>query len=84
MSDPAKYRSKDELENYKDQDPIEHVRAVLLTNGWATEAELESIEETIKEQVNESVKFAEESPYPDTDEVYKDVYVDANYPYIIE
>lgn len=84
MSDPAKYRTKEELESYKEQDPIEHVRTVLLTQKWATEAELDAIEEKIKEQVNECVTFAETSPYPDPEEVYKDVYADENYPYIVE
>lgn len=84
MSDPAKYRTKEELENYKNQDPIEHVKSVLLENGWATEAELDEIENKIKETVNECVTFAEESPFPSVDEVYKDVYAEANYPYIID
>ena len=84
MSDPAKYRSKDELESYKNLDPIDHVRAVILDNKWASEEDLEKIELKIKDVVNESVTFAEESPYPSTDEVYKDVYAEADYPYIIE
>jgi pyruvate dehydrogenase E1 component alpha subunit len=84
MSDPAKYRSKDELESYKNLDPIDHVRAVILDNKWASEEDLEKIELEIKDVVNECVTFAEESPYPSTDEVYKDVYAEADYPYIIE
>lgn len=84
MSDPAKYRTKEELESYKDLDPIEHVRGVILENNWASEDDLEKIELKIKDVVNECVTFAEESPYPSTDEVYKDVYADADYPYIIE
>lgn len=84
MSDPAKYRSKDELESYKNLDPIDHVRAVILDNKWASEEDLEKIELKIKDVVNECVTFAEESPYPSTDEVYKDVYAEEDYPYIIE
>jgi pyruvate dehydrogenase E1 component alpha subunit len=84
MSDPAKYRSKDELESYKDLDPIDHVRSVILENKWASEDELEKIELKIKDVVNDCVTFAEESPYPSADEVYKDVYADADYPYIID
>lgn len=84
MSDPAKYRSKDELESYKNLDPIDHVRGVILDNKWASEEDLEKIELKIKDVVNECVTFAEESPYPSTDEVYKDVYAEADYPYIIE
>jgi pyruvate dehydrogenase E1 component alpha subunit len=84
MSDPAKYRTKEELESYKDLDPIDHVRLVILENKWASEEDLEKIELKIKDIVNECVTFAEESPYPSADEVYKDVYADADYPYIIE
>jgi pyruvate dehydrogenase E1 component alpha subunit len=84
MSDPAKYRTKEELESYKNQDPIEHVKEILIKNGWATESDLEKIEANVKEIINECVKFAEESPYPSIDEVYKDVYAEADYPYIIE
>jgi len=84
MSDPAKYRSKEELEEYKNQDPIEHVRGIVLKNKWATEADLDIIESKIKDIVLASVAFAEESPYPSVDEVYKDVYAESDYPYIIE
>ena len=83
MSDPAKYRTKEELENYRHQDPIEQIAKVLLDNKFATEADLEAIEAKIKQQVLESVDFAEESPYPTADEVYKDVYME-EYPFIIE
>lgn len=84
MSDPAKYRTKEELEEYKAKDPIEQVRAVILASKFATEAELEAIDKKIKEEVEASVKFAEESPYPSADEAFKDVYVQADYPYINE
>jgi pyruvate dehydrogenase E1 component alpha subunit len=84
MSDPAKYRTKEELESYKAQDPIEQVRATILKNKYATEAELEEIDEKIKAEVLASVKFAEESPYPDASEAYKDVYAQEDYPYIVE
>jgi pyruvate dehydrogenase E1 component alpha subunit len=84
MSDPAKYRTKEELEEYKAKDPIEQVRAVLLSNKYATEAELEAIDKNIKEEVEASVKFAEESPYPSPEEAFKDVYVQEDYPYINE
>ncbi|MFD2786866.1 pyruvate dehydrogenase (acetyl-transferring) E1 component subunit alpha [Hymenobacter rubripertinctus] len=82
MSDPAKYRTKDELEDYRSRDTIESVRHTILTNSMATEAELEAIDERIKAQVTESVEFAENSPYPTADELYKDVYVQQDYPYI--
>ena len=84
MSDPAKYRTKEELEDYKHRDPIEYVRHVLLDNAYATDTDLEAIDDKIKEQVNESVQFAEDSPFPPADEVYKDIYHQADYPFIIE
>jgi pyruvate dehydrogenase E1 component alpha subunit len=82
MSDPAKYRTKEELEDYRLRDAIEGVRHTILTKNMATEADLEAIDETIKAKVNEAVEFAETSPYPTPDELYKDVYVQADYPYI--
>ena len=82
MSDPAKYRTKEELEDYRNRDAIEGVRHTLLSNNMATEADLEAIDEAIKARVNEAVEFAETSPYPTPDELYKDVYVQADYPYI--
>ncbi len=84
MSDPAKYRTKEELEDYKGQDPIEQVRATIFANKYATEAELEKIDKEIKVIVEAAVKFAEESPYPEASEAYSDVYVEPNYPFIIE
>lgn len=84
MSDPQKYRTKEELEQYKEQDPIEDVRNTILTQNLATEDELNAIDEKVKEVVAESVRFAEESPYPPADEVYKDIYVEENYPFIVE
>jgi pyruvate dehydrogenase E1 component alpha subunit len=84
MSDPAKYRTKDEVEEYKQKDPIEQVRHVLLTKKYATEKDIEKIENKIKEQVAECVKFAEESAYPDPSEAFKDVYAQEDYPYIMD
>jgi pyruvate dehydrogenase E1 component alpha subunit len=82
MSDPAKYRTKDELEDYRTRDAIESVRHTILTNNMATEDDLTAIDEKIKGQVQQSVDFAETSPYPTADELYKDVYVQQDYPYI--
>lgn len=84
MSDPAKYRSKDEVEAYKAVDPIEQVKNTLIENGFATESDIEAINERINEVVEDSVRFAEESPYPDPSELFKDVYVQEDYPYITD
>jgi len=84
VSDPQKYRSKEEVEEYKDQDPIIKVANTILDNGFATQMELDSINERVNAIVDESVKFAEESPWPDDSEVLKDVYIDQNYPFIVD
>ena len=84
MSDPAKYRTKEEVESYKNQDPLEQVKATILERKYATEEELKAIDVAIKSRVMDSVKFAEESPFPDPSEAYKDVYVDDSYPYIYD
>ena len=84
VSDPQKYRTKDEVEEYKNQDPITKVSKTILDNNFATEAELKAIDDKITLIVDASVKFAEESPWPDDSEVYKDVYIDQNYPFIVD
>ena len=84
ISDPQKYRSKEEVDEYKEQDPIQRVLKTILENGLATQAEIEAIDSKIANLVEASVKFAEESPLPDDSEVYKDVYIDANYPFIVD
>ncbi len=84
MSDPAKYRSKEEVEEYKQRDPIEVVKTTILANKMATEKDLEAIGQKVNAQVEESVKFAEDSNYPDPSEAFKDVYVQTDYPYILD
>jgi pyruvate dehydrogenase E1 component alpha subunit len=84
VSDPQKYRTKDEVEEYKDQDPIIKVRKTILENNFASEATLQEIDEKINSIVEASVKFAEDSPWPDDSEVLKDVYIDQNYPFIVD
>lgn len=82
LSDPAKYRTKEEVEEYKERDPIDDVQRTLLTKKWATEADLEKIQEEIHAEVEDAVKFADESPYPDDSELYKDIYAEEDYPFI--
>jgi pyruvate dehydrogenase E1 component alpha subunit len=84
MSDAQTYRTKEEVKEYQQQDPIGKVLDTLQKNGWIHDAAIEAMEEKIKAMVDESVKFAEDSPYPEPEELYKDVYFDGNYPYIIE
>ncbi len=84
MSDPAKYRTKEELEEYKQRDPIEVVKRTILKKKIATEQELEAIDQRVIGQVDESVKFAEESKFPDASEALKDIYAQQDYPYITD
>lgn len=84
MSDPQKYRSKDEVEEYKQRDPIEVTRKKILDKKFATEAELDAIDQKIVAQVEESVKFAEESSYPDASDALKHIYVQDDYPFITD
>lgn len=84
MSDPAKYRTKEEVESYKAKDPVEMVKQSLIDFGFAKEPDIEVINKRVNDIVDDSVKFAEESPYPDPSELYKDVYMQEDYPYIIE
>jgi pyruvate dehydrogenase E1 component alpha subunit len=84
MSDPQKYRSKDEVEEYKERDPIEVSKKKLLEVFSVNETEIEAINERVRLEVEESVTFAEESAWPADDELLKDVYTDANYPFIMD
>jgi pyruvate dehydrogenase E1 component alpha subunit len=84
MSDPAKYRTKEEVEHYKSIDPIEQVKAVLLKKKYATEADIEAIDTKIEAQVKASVEFAENSPWPSDAELYTDVYMQTDYPFIMD
>lgn len=82
ISDPSKYRTKEEVESYKSQDPILEVVRGIKENNFATDEELAAIDKKYEDIVEKAVKFADESPFPDESEVYKDVYVDQNYPFI--
>ena len=75
MSDPAKYRTREEVQKMRDEkDAIEHVRDLLLQGGHATDEDLKAIDRDIKASVNESAEFAKESPEPDPSELWTDIY----------
>ncbi|MCL6524566.1 MAG: pyruvate dehydrogenase (acetyl-transferring) E1 component subunit alpha [Thermoflavifilum sp.] len=84
MSDPAKYRTKEEVEEYKKRDPLTKVLHVIQENHWASAEEIEAIEEKVKQEIEEAVEFAEQSPWPDEAELYHDVYVQPDYPFIVD
>ena len=82
MSDPQKYRTKEEVEIYKEKDPIEIARLKLVEFFNVEDTEIEEINERVRLEVEESVQFAEESPWPSDDELYKDVYIQKDYPFL--
>lgn len=74
MSDPAKYRTRDEVTKTRsERDPIDWARAIILENKWADEAELKAIDKEIKEIVKDAADFSLESPEPHPDELWTDV-----------
>ena len=75
MSDPAKYRTREEVQKMREErDPIEQIRAMLLTGSHASEDDLKKIDKEIKDIVNESAEFAKTSPEPALDELWTDIY----------
>ncbi len=75
MSDPAKYRTREEVQKVREQsDPIEHVRELLLSGKHATEDDLKAIDKEIKEVVNQAAEFSKESPEPSVEELWTDIY----------
>jgi pyruvate dehydrogenase E1 component alpha subunit len=84
MSDPQKYRTKEEVEAYKKLDPIENVEETLLKKKYATQAEIDAINEKIDKEIEECVEFAENSPFPEDSELYKDIYTQQDYPFLTE
>ncbi|PZM11275.1 pyruvate dehydrogenase (acetyl-transferring) E1 component subunit alpha [Rhizobium tubonense] len=74
MSDPAKYRSKDEVQKMRSEsDPIEQVRQRLLEKGWATEEDLKAFDKDVRDIVADSADFAQAEPEPDASELYTDI-----------
>ncbi len=84
MSDPQKYRTKEELEAYKMKDPIEYVEQVLRKDFSVKDDEINAIVDWVSHEVEDSVQFVENSPWPDDDELLKDVYVQEDYPFITD
>jgi len=78
MSDPAKYRTREEVDEVrKTRDPIDHLREALEARKLASDAELKAIDADVKEIVAAAVEFARQSPEPDPAELYTDVYIEA-------
>ena len=79
MSDAQKYRTKEEVEEYRKIDPITQVKEIILNNKYATEKQLDEIEAKVK-AVADCEKFAESSPFPDKSVMYDAVYEQDDYP----
>src|SRR5438132_11143047 len=75
-SDPASYRTKDELEKYRLDDPITRLRAQLTREGKLTNEQFDQLDKRAKETVMAAVKFAEESPDPPLEKLYDYTYAD--------
>lgn len=82
VSDPGKYRTREELEEYRNIDPIEQCKKSILSHKHASEKDLEAIEEKVVKTVEEAVEFASDSPEPDQKELFTDVYQQEDYPFI--
>jgi pyruvate dehydrogenase E1 component alpha subunit len=82
MSDAQKYRTKEEVNEYRKIDPITQVKKVILENDFASEQEISSIDASVKTRVLECEKFAEDSPYPEKSVMYDAVYEQDNYKFI--
>jgi pyruvate dehydrogenase E1 component alpha subunit len=81
MSDAQHYRTKAEVAEKQEEDPIDYVLHNIYENKWATEKDIEKINKKVKEMVSECEKFAEDSPYPEKDVMYDVVYDQENYPF---
>ena len=74
MSDPAKYRTKDEVQKMRtERDPIEQVKARLIEKKWADEEELKAVDKDIRDIVGKAAEFAQNDPEPDPSELYTDI-----------
>ena len=82
VSDPAKYRTKEEVQSYQDRDPLKTTEEKIIETGIASAEEIQAIKERIRIEIEDSVQFAEASPYPPASELYTDNYTQEDYPFI--
>jgi len=82
VSDPAKYRTKEELKKYQDQDPVKMLEQRLLSEEIATADEIKKIKDEIKKTITEAADFAEKSDFPDPSELYTDNYLQEDFPFV--
>ncbi len=84
MSDPANYRTKEELDARKEQDPIIRLKGYMLERELVSNEELDAVDDEVKQEVLDSVAFSEESEAPPIPEIYEQVYAQANYPFLTD
>jgi len=82
VSDPAKYRTPEELDTYKGKDPIEQLKSYLLQHNLLAQDELDKIDQAILQEIDAAEAFAEESAFPPASELYTDNYLQEDYPFI--
>jgi len=82
ISDPAKYRQEGELDARKSEDAIVRLEQYIVNQGVATDSEIETLDEEIKQEVLDAIEFAENSDFPDDDAIYDHVYAQKDYPFI--
>jgi pyruvate dehydrogenase E1 component alpha subunit len=82
MSDAQHYRTKEEVAEYQKIDPITKVLDIIKKEKFATDEEIEAIDQKVKDLVNECVEYAENSEFPKPEQLYEDVYVQSDYPFI--
>ena len=76
MGDPLRYRTKGEVEKWREDDPIGILERVIYSKKAATKAKLEKIDEEVEKVIDEAVDFAEKSPFPSPEALFEDIYVD--------
>jgi pyruvate dehydrogenase E1 component alpha subunit len=82
VSDPQKYRTKEEVQSYLDIDPVKVTEDRILQNKIASTEEVQAIKDKIELEIAEAVAFAEASPFPEAAELFEDNYAEPNYPYM--
>ncbi len=82
MSDPANYRTKEELDEKKNDDPIIRLKGYLLENDLASNESLDAVDEEVKKEVMDAVEFSENSEFPPIESIYEDVYTQEDYPFL--
>lgn len=75
MSDPAKYRTREELDRAKERDPIVLYETILKERGWVDDAQLSQLHDQVKQEIEEAIEFAENSPEPPIEAMYEDISV---------